>query len=252
MSNGLAGKKALVTGGSRGIGAAIAKRLASAGADVAITYVGNRASAEAVVEATTAAGRRGEAVQADAANVAAARTAVGRATEALGGLDILVHSAGVSDFIDISTAGEDEYLAAHRRHFAVNVEGVAAMTAAALPTMRDGGRVIVIGSVNAHQMPFPGTAIYGGSKAAIAAMARGWARDLGPRRILVNVIQPGPIATDMNPADDRPVVGVMTGMTALKRYGRPEEIAAVAAFLASDDASYVTGATIDVDGGFSI
>ena len=115
------------------------------------------------------------------------------------------------------------------------------LTAAALPHTRQGGRVLMIGSVNAHQMPFAGTAIYGASKAALAALAQGWARDLGPRGILVNVIQPGPIATDMNPDDDREAVTHMTAMTALKRYGRPEEIAAAAAFLASDEASFITG-----------
>lgn len=127
------------------------------------------------------------------------------------------------------------------------------MTKAALPHMRDKGRILMVGSVNAHQMPFPpGTGIYGASKAAVAALVRGWARDLGPRGILVNVIHPEPIDTDMNPHDEREAVRLMTAMTALKRYGRPYEIAALAAFLASDEASYITGATIDIDGGFSV
>ena len=253
MTARLAGKAAMVSGGSRGIGAAIAKRFAAEGADIVITYVGNPVAAEETVTAIEAAGRRGRAVQANVADPAAARAAVEQAADTLGGgLDILVHSAGISEFAPIADTRQEDYVETYRRHAAINVEGVLATTAAAVPLMRDGGRVMLIGSVNAHLMPFLGTAIYGASKAAAAALARGWARDLGARGILVNTIQPGPIATEMNPDDERDIAKTMKAMTALKRYGRVGEIAALAAFLASDDASYITGATIDIDGGMSV
>lgn len=252
MTDRLAGKTALVTGGSRGIGASIAERLASEGASVVITYAGNHAAADRVVKRISDGGGTVGAVQANAADASAAHAAVEAARKVLGHIDILVHNAGVAEFVSLADTEEAVYLDAQRRHFAVNVEGVVTLTAAALPHLRDGGRIIMIGSVNAHQMPFPGTAIYGASKAAVAALARGWARDLGHRKILVNAIQPGPIDTEMNPDDERDAVKHMTGMTALKRYGKPHEIAALAAFLASDESSYITGAVIDVDGGFSI
>ena len=252
MTARLAGKAAMVSGGSRGIGAAIAKRFAAEGADVVITYVGNPVAAEETVTAIEAAGRRGRAVKANAADPAAARAAVEQAAATLGGLDILVHSAGISEFAPIADTRQEDYVDTYRRHAAINVEGVLATTAAAVPLMRDGGRVILIGSVNAHLMPFLGTAIYGASKAAAAALAQGWARDLGARGILVNTIQPGPIATEMNPDDEREIAKTMKAMTALKRYGRVGEIAALAAFLASDEASYITGVAIDIDGGMSV
>ena len=252
MTGRLNGKVALVTGGSRGIGAAIAHRFATEGAHVAITYVGNHAAAEATVEGLKKLGVPALAIKANAGSSEEVKQAVAKVAGTLGTIDILVHSAGVAEFVDVTTTEGALYEDAERRHFAVNVSGVSTLTKAALARFRDGGRIIVIGSVNAHQMPFPGTAIYGASKAAVAALARGWARDLGPRNILVNVIQPGPIDTDMNPDDERDAVKVMTAMTALKRYGKPQEIAALAAFLASDESSYITGATIDVDGGFSI
>lgn len=216
MAGELKGRRALVTGVSRGIGAAIASRLARQGADVAITYVGNREAADRVVGAL---GPRGAAIQADAADAEAVRRDVDEAASRLGGLDVLVHNAGVAGIAPIGSADA----AMFDRHFAVNVEAVFAGTTAALPHMPDGGRIILIGSVNAHTMPWQGGAIYGATKAAVAALARGWARDLGPRGILVNVVQPGPIDTDMNPADDCDAARMMTGLTALGRYGRPEE-----------------------------
>jgi 3-oxoacyl-[acyl-carrier protein] reductase len=243
----LSGKVALVTGGSRGIGAAIARRLAAEGADVAITYAANRASADGTVAALAAVGVRGLAIQADAGDPEAAAGAVRRAAEALGGLDILVHSAGVAGVAPLPATDIAEY----RRQFEVNVDGVLAATRAAVEHLRDGGRIVVVGSIDAHAMPFAGFAIYGAGKAAVAALARGWARDLGPRGILVNVIQPGPVDTDMNPADG-PSADMLRPLTALGRYARPEEIAALAAFLASGETSFITGATIDIDGGMSI
>lgn len=247
MSKKLEGKTALITGGARGIGAAIAKRLAADGADVVITFAGNQQAADQTVAAIKAAGRKGAAIKADAGTPAEAAKSIGDAVAAIGKIDILVHNAGVADFAPIA----DEDPASFDRMFAINVDGVYHGTKAAIPHLNDGGRIIVIGSVNAHSMPVQGGAVYGATKAAVAGLARGWARDLGPRGILVNVIQPGPIDTDLNPADG-PFAGVLTPLTALGRYGKVEEVASLAAFLASDEASYITGATIDIDGGFTI
>lgn len=247
MAAKLDGKKAIVTGGSRGIGAGIAKRLAADGADVVITYAGNKAAADEVVAAIAATGRSGKAIQADAADPVAVRRAIDAAAESLGGIDILVHNAGVAEMAPVGETTEEAY----RKMFGVNVDGVFVGTTAATGHLRDGGRIIIIGSVNAWRAPWPGTAVYGATKAAVAGLARGWARDLGPRNILVNVIQPGPVDTDLNPADGE-FAKMLLPNVAIGRYGRPDEIAAVAAFLASDDASLITGATIDVDGGFAL
>ena len=244
----LTGKRALVTGGSRGIGAAIARRLAADGADVAITYAGNAAKAEEVTAAIRASGRQAHSLQADAADTAAQAKAVRDAAAALGGLDILVHNAGVFGLADPADA--EGATAAYDQQFALNVQGVYAGTIAAVPILGDGGRIIIIGSVNGHSAPFPGVSVYGATKAAVAGLARGWARDLAKRGILVNVIQPGPIDTDMNPADGD-FAAMLTQSIALGRYGRPEEVAALTAFLASDESSYITGTTINIDGGWS-
>ena len=247
MSEKLKGKIALVTGGSRGIGAAIATRFAKDGAHVAITYAGNKEAADKTVQVIEAKGVKGVAIQADASDPQAAARAVNEAASAFGGLDILVHNAGVANFSPITDAELDDF----RRQFSVNVDGVFAGTQEAANKINDGGRIIVISSVNAHSMPFPGGAVYGATKAAVTALVRGWARDLGPRNILVNAIQPGPVDTDLNPADGG-FAEVLTPMTALQRYGKPEEIANLAAFLASDEASYITGTAIDIDGGMTI
>lgn len=247
MSQALLGKTALVTGGSRGIGAAIAKRLAADGAAVALTYGGNQASAEAVVAEIVAAGGKAHAIQADFRDQAAVAAAVDSAAATLGGIDILVHNAGVLEIAPVGTLTAEQY----RRSFDVNVEAVFTGTTAAIPHIRDDGRILIVGSVNGHSMPMQGGSVYGATKAAVAGLARGWARDLGPRGILVNVIQPGPVDTDMNPADG-PFADYQRGFIALGRYGKAEEIANLAAFLASDEASLITGTTIDIDGGFSI
>lgn len=243
----LTNKTALVTGGSRGIGAGIALRLAQDGADVAITYARNKEAADQVVSAIEAAGRKGVAIQADGGDPAAARAGVVAAAEALGGLDILVHNAGFGEFGPIGQAPDDSF----HRQFALNVDAVYEGTVAALPHLRDNGRILIIGSVNAHTLPFPGVASYGATKAAVAALAKGWARDLAGRGILVNCIQPGPIDTDLNPANG-PFAQIMTPRIALGRYGTVAEVAALTAFLASDEASFITGAAIDIDGGFSL
>ena len=247
MATNLNGKIALVTGGSRGIGAAIAKRLAADGAKVALTYAGNEAAANETVAAIKADGGEAVAIRANAADPAEAASAVEKTIGAFGALDILVHNAGYAQPGHIAEQTFDEF----RQQFAVNVDGVYAGTHAAANVMRDGGRIIIISSVNAHSMPIAGLASYGATKAAVSMFAKGWARDLGDRNILVNAIQPGPVDTDLNPADGD-FAGVLTPMTALKRYGRPEEIANLTAFLASDEASYITGATIDIDGGMTV
>ncbi|MFN8828497.1 MAG: SDR family oxidoreductase [Labrys sp. (in: a-proteobacteria)] len=240
----LKGKKALVTGGSRGIGAAIAKRLAADGAAVAITYAGNKAAADATVTAIAGAGGTAFAFQADAADPASQRAGVEQAAAALGGIDILVHNAGVAVFSPVTQDTDDLY----ERLFATNVRALHVGTRAALPHLADGGRIILIGSM-AGETSFPGTSTYGATKAAVAALARGWTKDLAPRNILVNTIQPGLIDTDMNPADGE-LGRQMTGMVPLGRYGKVEEIASAASFLAGPDASYVTGITLNIHGGF--
>lgn len=246
MTNRLSGKTALVTGGSRGIGAAIAKRLAADGADVVITFAGNHDAAAATVAAITASGRKGGAIQADGSDPVAVKAAVDQAAATLGGIDILMHNAGTFEPTPLGSTSDESY----RKQFGLNVDGVYFGTTAAFPHLRDGGRIVIIGSVNAHTAPFPGAAVYGATKAAVAGLARGWAQDLASRNILVNVVQPGPIDTDLNPASGD-FGAMLTAMVPLKRYGTVDEVAALTAFLASDEASYINGTTIDIDGGMS-
>ncbi|WP_260598130.1 SDR family NAD(P)-dependent oxidoreductase [Sphingomonas endolithica] len=243
----LSGKRALVTGGSRGIGAAIATRLAADGADVVITYAAAADAAQSVVDAIRASGRKGEAIQADGADPVAQTAAFDAAAKVLGGIDIVVHNAGFGIFTPVSEDTPDNL----RRQLALNVEGVHSGTIAALPHMPDGGRIIIIGSISGHTAPFPGSATYSATKAAVTGLALGWARDLAPRKILVNVVQPGPIATDMNPLDG-PYAEMLVPTIPLGRYGEAKEVAALTAFLASDESSFITGSTIDIDGGMSI
>lgn len=232
----LAGKRALVLGGSRGIGAAIVRRLAAEGAAVSFTYLGAQAAAEQLAAATGGSARRVD---------SADRDAVIAAVEAAGPLDILVVNAGVLELGDPLTIDPD----AIDRLLVINVHAPYHAAVAAARTMPEGGRIIVIGSVNGDRMPFAGGAAYALSKSALQGMARGLARDLGPRAITVNVIQPGPVDTDMNPADG-PMSGTMHGFMAIRRHGRPEEIAGMAAYLAGPEAGFVTGAMHTIDGGF--
>jgi 3-oxoacyl-[acyl-carrier protein] reductase len=241
----LQGKTALVTGGSRGIGSAIAKRLAAEGAAVAITYAGNKAAADATVAAIETAGGTAFAFQADAGDAASQRAGIEQAAAALGGIDILVHNAGVAEF----SAVADDSDATFDRQFDVNVKGLHVGTRAALPHLRDGGRIVLIGSISGD-ISFPATSVYSATKAAVASLARGWAKDLASRKILVNTVQPGPTDTDLNPADGD-MAQQTIGAVPLGRYATVEEIAGAVAFLAGPDASYITGATLNVDGGLT-
>jgi 3-oxoacyl-[acyl-carrier protein] reductase len=247
MSKTLAGKVALVTGGSRGIGAATAVRLARDGAAVALSYSSSPDKAEAVVKAIRDAGGTAAAFQADQADPKAVAALVEAVVAKFGRLDVLVNNAGVFAGGAIDDPNAD--LAALDREQAVNVGGVVAATRAAVKHLPAGGRIITIGSGLGERVPFPGIAGYAATKAAIVGYSRGWARDLGPKGITVNVVQPGPIATDMNP-DSGDFAAVQKASTALGRYGTAEELAGAVAFLAGPDATYVTGTVLTVDGGF--
>src|SRR6201996_1301966 len=240
----LAGKRALVTGASRGIGAAIAKALAAEGADVAITYEKSTDRAAEVVSAIKAKGRKAVAIQADSADADAVQASVEKTVAELGGLDILVNNAGIlrlGELKDISIADIDALLN-------VNVRGPIVTSKAALAHLGKGGRIITIGSYFADRVPAPVLGIYSASKSALSAFTKGLARELGPKEITVNLVQPGSINTDMNP-DQSPYADTLRQFMALGQYGKVDDIANAVAFLASDKAKYVTGSTLTVDGG---
>ncbi len=240
----LDGKVALVTGGSRGIGAATALRLAEDGADVALTYQHNADLAADVAEKIKALGRRALAIQADSADASAVSTAVETAVAEFGRLDVLVNNAGVGFVGPLDqTAIEDV-----DRVLAVNVRGVFAVTQAAAAHLGEGGRVITIGSCVTDRVPGPGMALYATSKAALVGLTKALARELGPRGITVNLVHPGPTDTDMNPADG-PYAADQRAFTVFDRYGQAAEVADAVSYLAGPGSTYVTAATLSVDGG---
>jgi 3-oxoacyl-[acyl-carrier protein] reductase len=243
----LANKVALVLGGSRGIGAAIVRRLAADGASVLFTFVNGSLQAEAVVADVAAAGGQASALTADSADPQAVRDAVGQAVTAFGRLDILVNNAGLIGMRWPNGYDIDEF----DRMYAVNVRAPLVAAEAAQAVMGEGGRIVMIGSIVADRVGVPGGAIYASTKGAIAAMTRGLARDYGPKGITINNVQPGPTETDMNPANS-PHRGWLEAQSPLGRVGQPQEVANLVAFLAGPQSSYINGASLTVDGGFTL
>jgi len=246
MSTKLEGKIALVTGGSRGIGAAIAKRLATDGANLAITYTKGADAAASVVKEIERAGRKAIAIQADAADAKAVKAAVEKTVAAFGRLDVLVNNAGTA----IPKTFEEATLEEMDRVLDINVRSIFVATQAALKHMKSGGRIIMIGSAVGERVVVPGLVPYAATKGAVKMFTQALAREIGTRGITVNNVQPGPIDTDLNPgAGDWSVP--QKAATALDRYGHVDEVAALVAFLAGPESSYITGANLTVDGGMN-
>lgn len=243
----LQGRRALVTGASRGIGAEIVRRLAADGAAVAFTYGRSTAEAEKLVAEVTGAGGTAVAIQADSADADQVAKSVDDAVAQLGGLDVLVNNAGVAVLRDIESFTLEEF----DRQLAINVRAVFVASQRAVPHLGSDGRIINIGSINADRVPAPGLAGYAMTKAAVAGLTRGLARELGPRGITVNNVAPGPIATDMNP-DEGEFAESAKELMAIGRYGQPSDVAGVVSYLAGPDTGYITGANWNVDGGFTV
>jgi len=242
--NSLANKVALVTGGSRGIGAGIAKRLAADGATVAITYSKGADAAASVVKAIESAGGKALAIQADGTNAVAAKKAVEQTVATFGQLDILVNNAGTA----IPKPFEEATLEELDQVIDLNLRGILVTTQAALKHLPDGGRIIMIGSCLGERTMTPGLAAYSATKAAVKLFTQGLSREVGTRGITVNNVQPGPIDTELNPAAGEWAAPQIAN-TALKRYGHVDEVAALVAFVAGPESSYITGANLTVDGG---
>jgi len=244
MSKNLEGKVALITGGSRGIGGAIAKRLAADGANVAITYTKGTDAAASVVNEIERAGRKAIAIQADAADADAVEAAVEKTVATFGRLDVLVNNAGTA----VPKRFEETTLEELDRLIAINIRGVFVATQAALKHMKSGGRIISIGSAVGERALTPGLVPYSATKGAVKMFTQGLSREVASRGITVNNVQPGPIDTDTNPATGEWAVP-QKAFTALGRYGHVDEVAALVAFVAGPESSYITGANLNVDGG---
>ncbi|MGQ7932557.1 SDR family oxidoreductase [Paraburkholderia sediminicola] len=242
----LTGKVALVTGGARGIGAGVAQRLAREGADVTVTYPGAFDGPDTVLRAITDEGGKAWAIEADSAVPEAVTAAVDQVARDRGGLDILVNNAGIIVVSHIDEFSTEDF----ERMMAINVRGVFMASRAAARHMKEGGRIITIGSCNGDRMPFEGGSVYALTKAAVAGFTRGLARDLGARGVTVNNVQPGPTNTDLNPSDG-PYAPTFKQMLALPRFAHVDEIAGMVAYLASPEAGFVTGASLTIDGGFN-
>ena len=244
MSKKLEGKVALVTGGSRGIGAGIAKRLAADGANVAITYTKGADAAASIVKEIERAGGKAITIQADAADAGAVTAAVEKTVATFGRLDVLVNNAGTA----IPKTFEETTLEEMDRVISINIRGVFVATQAALKHMKDGGRIITIGSCVGERMMTPGLVPYSATKGAVKMFTQGLSREVGSRGITVNNVQPGPIDTDLNPAAGEWAEPQLAN-TALKRYGHVDEVAALVSFVAGPEAAYITGANLTIDGG---
>ena len=244
MTKKLDGKSALITGGSRGIGAAIAKRLADEGASVTVTYTKGADAAASIVKSIEQAGGKAIAIQADATDAKAIESAVEKTVASFGGIDVLVNNAGTA----IPKKFEETTLEEIDRMIDINFRGILVTTQAALKHMTAGGRIIMIGSCVGERVLTPGLVAYSATKGAVKMFTQGLSREVGSRGITVNNIQPGPIDTDLNPAAGDWAVPQKAN-TALDRYGRVEEVAALVAFVAGPESSYITGANLTVDGG---
>lgn len=240
------GKAALVTGGARGIGAAIVRHLASEGADVAFTYATSDRSAEVLIDALTVHGGRLLGLKADSRDPTAISHAVDQTAETFGRLDILVNNAGVfpaGPIEDVSLQEIDDTLAIHARAVFITSQ-------AALSHMKAGGRIISIGSCFAQRVPYGGVTLYAMSKSALIGFTKGLAREVGERGVTVNIVDPGSTETDMNPIDG-PAVAAELELMAVKRYAQPAEIAAAVGFLAGEESRFITGSSLAIDGGFT-
>ena len=243
----LTGRRALVTGGSRGIGAEIVRRLTADGAAVAFTYSSSKTDADTLVAEVIADGGTAVAIRADAADPTQTAAAVDTAVAELGGLDVVVNNAATAYLVPVDEFTAEQY----DRLVAINVGGPFWTVHAALAHLSEGARIINIGSINADRVSAPAQAVYALTKGAVSSFSRGLARELGPRGITVNNVQPGPINTGMNP-DEGEFADGLKAVTALGRYGQTAEVAAVVSFLAGPESSYVTGANLNVDGGFTV
>lgn len=244
MSTELSGKATLITGGSRGIGAALVRRFAQDGASVAFTYASSESKARALADAVEADGGVALAIKADSGDPEAIKAAVAQTAARFGRIDILVNNAGI-----LTRGGLDEYdISDFDRMVAVNVRAVFVAVQAVVPHMTAGGRIITTGSVTADRAGFPGASVYAMTKGALAALTRGLARDLGPRGITVNVVQPGPTETDMNGGEETRTM--VRPLMALSRMGKDTEIASFVAYLAGAEAGFITGSALTIDGGY--